>query len=93
VSLFEFYLKSKDVIHGFWIPRLGLRQTLVPGATLEKEVAVRKRGQYKIACSELCGLGHAKMVGWLVALESEDYERWQQKNPSPMVSKKTNNIK
>jgi len=69
-------LSSRDVLHGFWIPRLGLRQTLIPRATLKKEVAVSRPGNYKIACSEICGNGHAQMVGWLTALSPEDYNNW-----------------
>ena len=56
-------LESHDVIHGFWVPDLKIRQTLVPGVRLVKEWTVTQVGQHRVACAELCGLEHAKMVG------------------------------
>lgn len=76
-SRVTFELQSRDVVHGFWVPRLGIRQTLIPGATLRKEVVVGEPGQFKLACSELCGAWHAKMWGWVRVLPEKDFRDWQ----------------
>ncbi len=73
-------LESRDVIHGFWVPDLKIRQTLVPGGKIIKEWVVTQTGQHRIACAELCGLEHSKMVGvWDVIDETQATTAWVQK--------------
>ena len=71
-------LRSQDVLHGFFVPRLGVRHTLPPGVTLEKELILTKPGNIRFACSEVCGTGHGKMMGYLIVLPREEYGRWIQ---------------
>ncbi len=69
-------LKSKDVIHSFFIPNLRLKQDAVPGRVITAWFQTTKPGKYEIPCSELCGFGHSGMKGWLYVHTPEDYERW-----------------
>jgi cytochrome c oxidase subunit 2 len=71
-------LRSQDVLHGFFVPRLGVRQSLPPGVTFEKELILTQPGQHRFACSEVCGAGHGKMMGYLIVLPREEYGRWIQ---------------
>jgi cytochrome c oxidase subunit 2 len=71
-----FHLKSKDVIHSFFVPQFRLKQDAVPGITGRMWVTATKPGRFEIACAELCGLGHYRMRGFLV-LEPEDaFQAW-----------------
>lgn len=69
-------LKSKDVIHSFFLPQLRLKQDAVPGRTIGTWFQATKPGRYELPCAELCGFGHSGMKGWLIVHPPEAYERW-----------------
>jgi cytochrome c oxidase subunit II len=69
-------LKSKDVIHSFFVPVLRLKQDAVPGRTIQAWFQATKAGTYEIPCAELCGFGHSGMLGHLTVYEPQDYEKW-----------------
>ncbi len=69
-------LKSKDVIHSFFLPNLRLKQDTVPGREIEAWFEATKPGKYEIPCAELCGFGHSGMNGWLIVHAPEDYAKW-----------------
>src|SRR5215467_9717344 len=68
----ELRLRSKDVIHSFWVPPLRFKQDLVPGMEIKVHFTANKVGKYELACAELCGQLHFKMKSYmLVVPESE----------------------
>ncbi len=69
-------LKSKDVIHSFFLPNLRLKQDAVPGREIVAWFEATKPGKYEIPCAELCGFGHSGMNGWLYVHSQEEYEKW-----------------
>ncbi|MBI3060693.1 MAG: cytochrome c oxidase subunit II [Deltaproteobacteria bacterium] len=69
-------LKSKDVIHSFFLPNLRLKQDAVPGREIVAWFEATKPGKYEIPCAELCGFGHSGMNGWLYVHSPEEYEKW-----------------
>ena len=69
-------LKSKDVIHSFFLPNLRLKQDAVPGREIVAWFEATKPGKYEMPCSELCGFGHSGMNGWLIVDTPENYEKW-----------------
>jgi cytochrome c oxidase subunit 2 len=69
-------LKSKDVIHSFFLPHLRLKQDAVPGRAIEAWFEATKPGRYEIPCAELCGFGHSGMNGWLIVHPADEYEKW-----------------
>ena len=69
-------LKSKDVIHSFFLPHLRLKQDAVPGREIEAWFEATKPGKYEIPCAELCGFGHSGMKGWLYVHSAEEYQKW-----------------
>src|SRR5262245_53145783 len=71
-------LKSRDVIHSFFVPQLRLKQDTLPGREIEAWFEATKPGRYEIPCAELCGFGHSGMKGWLTVHSPEDYNRWVQ---------------
>jgi cytochrome c oxidase subunit 2 len=81
-------LRSKDVIHSFGVPEFRVKQDAVPGLTIPiwfipnvttAEMRIRTgkpEFQYEIACAQLCGLGHAKMRGFVTVQTAEEFQKW-----------------
>jgi len=69
-------LKSRDVIHSFFVPNLRFKQDAVPGREIRRWIEAIKPGKYEIPCAELCGFGHSGMRGWLYVHTPEEYEKW-----------------
>jgi len=72
------HLRSKDVIHSFFLPAQRVKQDAVPGMGVTISFTPDKVGEYEIACAELCGALHYNMKGKLVVDASEeDFKKWQ----------------
>jgi cytochrome c oxidase subunit 2 len=71
-------LKSRDVIHSFFLPNLRLKQDTVPGRDILVWFEATKPGRYELPCAELCGFGHSGMRGWLYVHAPEEYQKWAQ---------------
>ncbi len=69
-------LRSQDVIHGLFIPGMRLKQDAIPGMIGHLEFTPTVPGDYVILCSQVCGLGHARMQARLRVLPQPDYDRW-----------------
>ena len=72
----ELVLRSKDVIHDFFMPRMRLKQDTVPGLSIPLRFTATETGDYPVLCAELCGLGHYRMKATLHVLEPQAYEAW-----------------
>jgi cytochrome c oxidase subunit 2 len=70
------YLRSKDVIHSFFLPNLRLKQDAVPGREIQAWFEATKPGKYELPCAELCGFGHSGMLGHLTVHTADDYAAW-----------------
>lgn len=57
----DFYLTSKDVVHGFNIAQKNVNMMAVYGAINKTTVKFEKPGVYDIVCHEYCGTGHQNM--------------------------------
>ncbi len=71
-------MKSRDVLHSFFLPNLRLKQDVVPGMKQFVWFKAKKVGAYDIVCAELCGWGHYKMKGRLTVESRDDFERWME---------------
>jgi cytochrome c oxidase subunit 2 len=71
-----FSLTTRDVIHSFYVPGLGLKQDIIPGATADARTRATETGEYTLYCAELCGVGHTRMHGTVVVLPQEEYRDW-----------------
>ncbi len=69
-------LRSLDVIHGFFVPEMRLKQNAVPGLLLHVHFTPTVVGTYPILCSQVCGSGHARMQAVLSVLPPADFETW-----------------
>ena len=72
----ELLLKSRDVIHNFFVRELRIKQDVVPGMTIPLRFTADKPGTYEVPCSELCGLGHHQMRGTLVVMPPDEFDAW-----------------
>ncbi|OGX37792.1 MAG: cytochrome c oxidase subunit II [Omnitrophica WOR_2 bacterium RIFCSPHIGHO2_02_FULL_68_15] len=70
------WLKSKDVIHSFFVPAFRIKQDAVPGRGGQIWVKPTRPGQYEIACAELCGLGHYRMRGFITVEPWDQLQQW-----------------
>ena len=74
--LVELTLRSRDVIHNFFVRELRLKQDIVPGMAIPLRFRAGKEGTYEVPCSELCGLGHHQMRTTLIVMSAEDFQNW-----------------
>jgi cytochrome c oxidase subunit 2 len=69
-------IRAQDVIHSWWIPKLGGKADAIPGYTNHTWFRISDPGVYKGQCAELCGEGHADMVARVIAKTPDDYKTW-----------------
>jgi cytochrome c oxidase subunit 2 len=74
----RFELESSDVIHSFWIPRLGGKTDVIPGQTNVTWLEADEPGVYRGQCAVFCGAGHARMALEVVAQDAKDFRAWQE---------------
>ena len=71
-------ITASDVIHSWWIPKLGGKADGVPGHVNETwfKIPAGKEGIYRGQCAELCGAGHADMRARVRAVTPDEFEVW-----------------
>lgn len=69
-------LRSQDVIHSFWIPKLAGKVDMVPTRENHLWFQADEAGVYFGQCAEFCGISHAKMRFRVIAEEPEKYAAW-----------------
>ena len=70
------HLSSKDVIHSFGLYEMRVKQDAVPGLSIPVWFIPNRVGEYEITCSQLCGLGHYRMRGFVTIQSEADYRSW-----------------
>jgi cytochrome c oxidase subunit 2 len=69
-------LRSKDVVHSFYLPNFRTKIDAVPGNTTRLWFEAREPGKFEIACAQHCGVSHYKMRAELLATGAGEFERW-----------------
>jgi cytochrome c oxidase subunit II len=69
-------LTSLDVIHSFGLFEMRVKQDAIPGMDIPVWFEPNKIGQYEIACSQLCGLGHFRMRGFVNIQSDADFRNF-----------------
>lgn len=86
----RFITTSKDVIHSWWVPDLGVKKDAIPGFANESWALIDadKIGTYRGQCAELCGTKHGYMPIVIEAKSPTDYAAWvaAQKNEAAPAS-------
>lgn len=78
-------LVSADVIHSFWVPRLGGKRDLNPGSENRMWFTPDETGVYYGQCAELCGTSHANMRMQVFVDDSAAFEEWVASMRQPAV--------
>ncbi|CAM4099815.1 cytochrome c oxidase subunit II [Vreelandella rituensis] len=81
----DFHVTGADVIHSFWIPRLGGKIDMVPGRTNRIRLEADSPGVFGAQCAEFCGTQHAHMQLYVKAMERSDYEAWLAERQVPTL--------
>jgi cytochrome c oxidase subunit 2 len=69
-------LRSKDVIHDFFVPQFRARMNVVPGLVTYFWFTPTKTGTFEILCAQLCGVGHYAMRGTLIVDDQSTFDAW-----------------
>jgi cytochrome c oxidase subunit II len=70
------YLSTKDVIHSFALPEMRVKLDATPGIVQPVWFTPIETGEWDIACSQLCGLGHYRMRGVYAIQTQADFDAW-----------------
>jgi cytochrome c oxidase subunit II len=70
----DLHVTSEDVIHSFWIPRLGGKMDAIPGHTNVIRLMADQPGTYKGVCAEFCGTGHSTMFLTVEAVAADVFD-------------------
>lgn len=69
-------LRTADVIHSFWVPRLAGKLDMIPGRTNVLTLTAIEPGISRGQCAEYCGGAHAFMSFYVVAMEEPQFASW-----------------
>ncbi|MCZ6770763.1 MAG: cytochrome c oxidase subunit II [Proteobacteria bacterium] len=75
-------LRSKDVLHNFYVPQFRAKMDIVPGMVTYLWLTPIRTGTFPVLCAELCGIGHHAMRGTVVVNEQADFDRWLASHPT-----------
>ncbi|HEX7389124.1 MAG TPA: cytochrome c oxidase subunit II [Acidiphilium sp.] len=71
-----FQITSKDVLHSFFIPSLGVQRYAIPGQYWHQWTSVDAPGIYYGECNQICGMNHENMPIEIVALPMKQFKAW-----------------
>jgi cytochrome c oxidase subunit 2 len=80
------HLMSKDVIHSFGLYEMRVKQDAIPGLQIPVWFVPNRVGEYEIACSQLCGLGHFRMRGFITVQTAADFRQWMTEQEKELAS-------
>ena len=72
-------IQSSDVIHAWWVPKLGGKVDAVPGYTTYTWFKALRTGYFYGQCAQLCGRQHAFMTALVKVVSASQYTSWLQR--------------
>jgi cytochrome c oxidase subunit 2 len=69
-------ITSKDVVHSFFVPEFRIHMDAVPGRYTITWFQATKTGTFHLFCSQYCGTNHSVMIGQVIVMEPDEFERW-----------------
>lgn len=79
----EIEVGSVDVIHSFWIPRLGGKVDMIPGRVNRVRLLAAEPGRFRAQCAEFCGVQHAHMGFVATAAAERAFAEWREARAAP----------
>jgi cytochrome c oxidase subunit 2 len=83
------HLSSKDVIHSFGLYEMRIKQDAIPGMEIPVWFIPTRAGDYEITCSQLCGLGHYRMRGFVTVQTQADFDAWMAEQEQELTQQQT----
>jgi cytochrome c oxidase subunit 2 len=77
-------ITANDVIHGWYVPQLGINLYGIPGFVKDAWFTATKIGTFRGQCSQICGKEHAYMPIVVHVKSAEDYAKWVQAEKANM---------
>lgn len=75
-------ITSNDVIHGWYVPQLGINQYGIPGFIKDVWFKAETVGTFKGQCSQICGKLHGYMPIAVIVKSEADYAKWIEESKS-----------
>lgn len=75
-------LRSKDVLHNFYIPQIRSKMDMVPGMVSYFWFTPTVMGKYEVLCAEYCGVGHYNMRGDMIVVDQAAFAQWLGSQPT-----------
>ncbi len=69
-------LRSDDVIHSFWIPKLQGKVDVIPTNENRMKFTPMETGEFYGQCVELCGVAHSHMRFRVIVEEPDEFDAW-----------------
>lgn len=85
----ELRLRSADVIHSFWVPRLAGKLDMIPGRTNVLRLTASEPGVSRGQCAEYCGVQHTRMGMLAIAQPPEEFAAWLERQARPAEEPET----
>ena len=79
-------LRSADVVHSFWVPRLAGKTDLIPNKVNSMWIEPDRTGLFLGQCAKYCGTQHAKMLLRVYVDTPEEFDRWVRQQRLPAVN-------
>lgn len=79
-------LQTADVIHDFWVPKLGPKMDMIPGRINHSWIQADRAGEYRGQCAEFCGAQHGRMGFVVHAISRGDFIDWLRRQRQPATA-------
>jgi cytochrome c oxidase subunit 2 len=79
----ELSVRSADVIHSFWVPKLAGKVDMIPGQVNPLRLVADRAGVFRGQCAEYCGGAHARMALHVIAEPADTFEAWRALQRAP----------
>lgn len=78
----QMLLRSKDVLHDFYVPHFRAKMDIVPGVITSFWFTPTRVGKFDSACAEYCGVGHHTMRSFVFVDMPDDFQEWLDAQPT-----------
>jgi cytochrome c oxidase subunit II len=75
-------LRSKDVLHGFFVPAFRAKMDMVPGMVTHFWMTPTVEGRYEIVCTQHCGTNHFNMRDHVLVMAADEFDDWLGQQPT-----------
>ena len=67
---------ENDVLHAYYVQQFRMKVDVEPGLESYAWFNAKKTGRYLIQCAEYCGTQHSQMLGHVVVVEKDKFDKW-----------------